>query len=306
MMRRRQQGRVVAKTATAQYHRVWFPKHQNARLNEIRNWIVRREANYKSWMQTHQTAVCMYGFAEFFKKVLEGAWYGIKRLPRWYVERWICIIVGDAWLAVMTYLLYPTIVVVCEVLDTLMGVIGSVVSVAEGVVNSVTGFLGHSSGSSWQFPSGRSTMDRMAWYRTFSALPSTCEDLNSSGAVLDAIVRVYLSPEICPVGRYLWVVRFLFVVFSTFLGWAMYDPAPFPGANCEAPEGENVCIWLQFGWVIKDTIPTWRLYEIIIMSAWDPGWYAIHAIVWWIVRLCKAAWGLLPTPKVHDYDEIGF
>ena len=130
------------------------------------------------------------------------------------------------------------------------------------------------------------------WYTTILETDKTCLEMNTWQRVIGAFVKTKMSKHICPALRYISVVPLLIVPADWAVGWMTFDYLP-NGGNCQAPEGETLCMWLNFYIVILHLIIPLMFLRLFISS--------YHKL---IVLLLHATHALLVAVS-HELHELG-
>lgn len=124
------------------------------------------------------------------------------------------------------------------------------------------------------------------WYETVIEVDETCLAMDTWQKVIMAFVKESFSSHTCPVQRYVSPVPFLRVVMDGLLGWSSFDPDP-AGGNCVAPEGEVLCMWLNFYLVLLHLVIPLMILHAFIAAYHDLIMLLLHGTYHLCAALCR-------------------
>jgi hypothetical protein len=157
-------------------------------------------------------------------------------------------------------------------------------------------------------PTAHALLDGYAWYQTLKNAPHLCDDLNTWGAVLAAILDEFISPIMCPIARFLYPSDIAFTVFYGVFWWTMNDPAPYAYANCADPPDRTMCIYFQLYLVIR-IIPNVTFW-LFTLSAFSEPLYDVLGVIAHFLRSLRSSLAqvrmLASAGHAVDYDVCGF
>jgi len=207
---------------------------------------------------------------------------------------------------IVAFLLFITCIAVLAVVDAiififnnftslLISVSNLIMSAVDSVSNSMSSVSTFFGGSGWSPPtwSPPNVYEFLgSWLQTLAETETTCDDMDTWYKVLQAFVTILGSDSICPFLRYMLAVPPLYAIFYPMLFWVSYDPTQ----NCQAPDGETLCMILRLYLLIYDFIIPIIFFRVFMECYRDPiliilRW--VKDLIVFIFRILDKVWHFL-------------